>query len=438
MNASHAMAKREPQIIDGRFAQLDVVEHGPLAIRMTAIDTGAATGASEVVLTVPSPSLTRRQREALRERFRRLEHLAHPNIPGFCFHGACCVSDRVDGESLADVTAMLAPDLLEQQEVDRIVRTVGSALAAAHRLGISHGALALDRVMVTPELDLRLIGLEVGDGRLVFDPAADIAALAGMAAELHGAVPVTRDYGPTRVALASRETRGRRRPRAFRVALLATFALAVLAVDPGGVARLLRDAVDATADAPAPPARAAADAMPAGAGAGLAAAGAADTPAPRDLSRTGGSPEEPAATTHPAPPSSRAVAAVRPSPVLALPAGGRAPTTGTLRFSVQGERVAVSESAAMARLTLRTTGRHATNVIWWLAEGSARPDSDYADLGLQSATIPPHAAIDIVVPLVADAIAEGDEDFEIFASVVEDGRQTGVPVKARVRILDDD
>jgi hypothetical protein len=109
-----------------------------------------------------------------------------------------------------------------------------------------------------------------------------------------------------------------------------------------------------------------------------------------------------------------------------------------LRFVPQVSRLAVGESDAMARLSLRTASGRSADIIWWLADGAARREQDYVDLGLQSATIPANSTIDIVVPLVADAIHEGDEDFEIYASNIEDGKQVGALVSARIRILDDD
>jgi len=464
MNASQAEAPGDDsQAIDGRYEPIGVVAQSPLAIRMTAIDREAPAGASSVLLTVPAPSLPPRRHDALRERFHRLAQLAHPNIPAYrCRSDAgstYCVSDRVDGESLADIVALLAPDVLERHEIDRIVRTVGSALAAAHQRGLSHGALGKDVVIVTPALDIRLTGFDLGGGRLAFDPAADIAALAGMAAELH-ARPLRRDpataAGPEpdagpgaglKFEPAWRHTPRERKPRRLRPARLALYAALVLAaamVDPSDVARLARVPGDATGPPslaePTAAAGATQDAAgdsgtrPADVPATTPAAAPAETPAETPGEPAAGLADEADTAAIPGRES-----AARTVPVVALPARNLAARTPvSLRFQTQGSRLTVGESNAMARVSLRTHSGRSTSIIWWLADGSARSPSDYADLGLQTATIPRDSSIDIVVPLVADAVAEGDEEFEIFASAVENGKQSGVPINARIRILDDD
>src|SRR5262245_53724095 len=122
------LALGETPLIGGRYERIAVVERSPLAIRVTAMDLSASPP-QRVMLALPHDALTVTELAAVRERFRRLAHLSHPNIPSYrpgSTNGACwCVSDCIDGETLADVLEQLAPKSLDIEEIGTIVEKLG-------------------------------------------------------------------------------------------------------------------------------------------------------------------------------------------------------------------------------------------------------------------------------------------------------------------------
>ncbi len=127
---------------------------------------------------------------------------------------------------------------------------------------------------------------------------------------------------------------------------------------------------------------------------------------------------------------------VKQAPVAAAPAPPVA--AGPARFAFQQELATVRESDVAARITIRRSGSLSgtASVSWWTAEGTARADVDYADLGARIERFAPgEASRTIYVPLTNDAVREPSKSFRVLL-----GRGEGADIAAelRVDIVDDD
>jgi len=136
-------------------------------------------------------------------------------------------------------------------------------------------------------------------------------------------------------------------------------------------------------------------------------------------------------------------ATVSPSPAVveqAPVAAASAPpvAAGPVSFAFQQELVTVREGDVAARVTIRRSGSLSgtASVSWWTAEGTARADVDYADLGARIERFAPgEASRTIYVPLTNDAVRESPKSFRVLL-----GRGEGADIAAelRVDIVDDD
>jgi serine/threonine protein kinase len=156
----------------------------------------------------------------------------------------------------------------------------------------------------------------------------------------------------------------------------------------------------------------------------------------------------PAQTRPAAPPPAvveRAPAPVREAPVEAAPveeapapAPAPAVATGPTRFVFQQGVVTVREGDVAARITIRRSGdlSGSATVSWWTAQGTARADADYADLGARIERFEPgEASRTIYVPLTNDAVREPPKNFRVLLGRGEGGEAAS---ETRVDLIDDD
>ena len=155
--------------------------------------------------------------------------------------------------------------------------------------------------------------------------------------------------------------------------------------------------------------------------------------------------QEPVQTRPPAPPPvvERAPAPVRDTPVEAAPveqAPAPAPVVaaGPARFTFQQGVVTVREGDVAARITIRRSGdlSGSATVSWWTAQGTARADADYADLGARIERFEPgEASRTIYVPLTNDSVREPQKNFRVLLGRGEGGEAAS---ETRVDLIDDD
>jgi hypothetical protein len=127
---------------------------------------------------------------------------------------------------------------------------------------------------------------------------------------------------------------------------------------------------------------------------------------------------------------------VEQAPVAAAPAPPVA--AGPVRFAFQQELATVREGDVAARVTIRRSGNLSgtASVSWWTAEGTARADVDYADLGARIERFAPgEASRTIYVPLTNDAVREPPKSFRV---LLGRGEGTDIAAELRVDIVDDD
>jgi hypothetical protein len=169
------------------------------------------------------------------------------------------------------------------------------------------------------------------------------------------------------------------------------------------------------------------------------------TPTPR-REATAPTRREPApAQTRPSAPAAveRAPAPVREVPVEAAPveqapAPAPAVAAGPTRFLFQQGVVTVREGDVAARITIRRSGdlSGSATVSWWTAQGTARADADYADLGARIERFEPgEASRTIYVPLTNDSVREPPKNFRVLLGRGEGGEAAS---ETRVDLIDDD
>src|SRR3990172_2383291 len=116
----------------------------------------------------------------LREKISRLIELGHSSIllpiaVGEIEGRIWVVEAETDGITAAAHVAERGP--MPVREAVRVVRDVARALVAMHRRGLAHGALDLDRVLLTPE-GTRIIGLALSEGGNAGDDLDGLARIA--------------------------------------------------------------------------------------------------------------------------------------------------------------------------------------------------------------------------------------------------------------------
>lgn len=113
--------------------------------------------------------------------------IAHPHL-----------LDATDG--WPTLAARLAAGPMRPAELASLLAPIADALDAAHRLGVVHGAVGAETIVVAPSGDAFLTGLGDRGG----DPAVDVRALAALSAQ-----PLVRPGTAAALAAALRELAGR-------------------------------------------------------------------------------------------------------------------------------------------------------------------------------------------------------------------------------------
>lgn len=145
----------------------------------------------------------------------------------------------------------------------------------------------------------------------------------------------------------------------------------------------------------------------------------------------------PEATTAPGTMPESAPADAPPAPVAQAPAPAVAP--GPPRFSFPQAATTVRENEVAARILIRRSGNLAgpATVSWWTADGTARADADYADLGARLERFAPgEESRTVFVPLTNDAVAEPAKSFTVLLGRGESAADA--TAEMRVDIVDDD
>ncbi|MDP9198844.1 MAG: protein kinase [Pseudomonadota bacterium] len=125
----------------------------------------------------------------------------------------------------------------------------------------------------------------------------------------------------------------------------------------------------------------------------------------------------------------------------AAPVVADAPAVGPPRFAFSEPVLTVSERDVAARIVIRRAGNTAerASIAWWTADGSARADQDFANLGRRVERFAPGETMRAVfVPLTNDTVAEPVKSFNVYLGRA-DSRGTAEPLSGmRVDIIDDD
>ncbi len=195
----------------------------------------------------------------------------------------------------------------------------------------------------------------------------------------------------------------------------------------------------ANADAPLASAPAITDPEPA-----MVLAPGANVPADANSGMTVGrepvaAPAEPRSTVPPLAGDMASPGAVEPAPAATLPApSAPGASAGPTSFAFQQQFATVREGDVAARITIRRSGDllGAASVSWWTAEGTARADTDYADLGARIERFESgEASRTVYVPLTNDAVREPSKSFRV---LLGRGEGTDIAAEMRVDIVDDD
>jgi hypothetical protein len=417
----------------------------------------------------------------------RVTELAHPNIVRVLDFGLdgdhfFVTSELADGENLRNVLDALSPDRLAPTEADAVIVSVGAALTYAHDLGIVHGDVRPENVIVTSDQSIKLANFALASlaRDTPFAPALldDTRALALLAHELYCGTPPGTDSSaqalkrlPQRrrkaieaaIALPGLRSvneflemaglsadnrpdttapsrRWRMSPSWFAlpVAALAAIGIALYAGDnidwQRSLSALKSNLSDRSRDATVDPVTA--DAEPA------ADATAAETPPAASPMAT------PPATTPPpaaAPLARHEIAAPTAGEDRATPRSrsrpapaARADVSGGLALSASS--VTVYESQGVARVALKRIGASTRplEVAWWTIDGTAHAGDDYAGFGARIETFAAgQAERTLLVPLATDDVAEQPETFFLH---IASGAKAGAAdeLTAEIRIVDDD
>jgi hypothetical protein len=130
-------------------------------------------------------------------------------------------------------------------------------------------------------------------------------------------------------------------------------------------------------------------------------------------------------------------AAAIPPPAAVAPAA----STGAARFSFGQSAATVRENEVAARIVIRRTGNtgNSASIAWWTGDGTAKADSDYADLGARVERFEPgELSRTIYVPLTNDSLPESTKSFNVYLGS-GNATQDASPLSGmRVDIVDDD
>jgi hypothetical protein len=118
-----------------------------------------------------------------------------------------------------------------------------------------------------------------------------------------------------------------------------------------------------------------------------------------------------------------------------------AASAGPARFSFGQSVVTVRENEVAARIVIRRSGNSGSSaaIAWWTGEGTAKAESDYADLGARVERFEPgELSRTIYVPLTNDSLPESPKSFNVFLGNGESAQDAPPLSGVRVDIVDDD
>ncbi len=126
-----------------------------------------------------------------------------------------------------------------------------------------------------------------------------------------------------------------------------------------------------------------------------------------------------------------------PAPVAEAPVA----TPGVSRFGFAQAAATVRENEVAARVVIRRTGNTggAATIAWWTGDGTAKAESDYADLGARVERFGPgEQSRTVYVPLTNDSLPESTKSFNVYLGDGESARGGNPLSGMRVDIVDDD
>lgn len=498
-------------MIKGRFVPKARLHQGTFGTVYRAVDTRASGGGGRryVALCALPADLTANPRylDEFKRDFPRVRDLSHPHIArvfdlernGDRYF---VTAEYVDGETLRNVLDNLAPERLDSDEADDIVRAVGGAVAYAHERGIVHGRIRAENIVVTKALDFKLLNFISGSATrnepFAAKEADDVRDLAALACELYCGAPPSGRTLPRRV-------RGvpKRRRKAIERALsdsddhsgppgaaIRDF-LAAAGLSGGAVPHSPRSA-------PRHPAARSGRRLPrliVGLASGLAAVGvgvyvfehattvrrqaqALVAAAKSTLERTASSADDSEAGTRRADErtndeeapadgpsgtktritdtvivaaegvsedhgeSERDVAEpARSDPEPPSAAAAPAPADGRPVLSFSRASYVAREGQTVVSVDIVRAGDSTVpaKAVWWTSDGTARAEDDYGGFDKRVETLMPgEMRHTLYIPIVSDAAAEGDESFRVHLGAPAGGARIGSIGSAEVTIIDDD
>ena len=157
---------RPGEIIAGRYRVIEKVSHCGMGLVYKALDKRrekAGMPVPWVALKFARPATGDKQGTSsyLRQEFLKLSRLNHPNIVSvFDFDSDgldFIVMDWLEGETLANLLTNITSKRVALDKAQEIVRSVASALAYAHSLGVVHGDVKPSNIFITDDRVVKLL-----------------------------------------------------------------------------------------------------------------------------------------------------------------------------------------------------------------------------------------------------------------------------------------
>lgn len=477
-----------------RFVLENALDQVPCGSAYRAIDTAEGRNTRIALWLLPERNVGASS-DALRQRFRALQSLDHPNIPrvfelGRSGSSTYLCSEYLDGETLRNVLDHLRPERLDGAEAAAILQAVGAALAHAHDRGVVHGEVRAENVLVTMDQRFMLTNFmadallhwRAGPAR-VADDVHDFAALAyelitgqrlvhdrppaGSAPKrllraIEAVRPPRHSLGvrefmraaglmpgdrlpkatvappPKALGHGARAGRPRRSMWRFAVPFIGVAAVAFTVHTTDTTDELL-EAGQKLKDWSA----GMLESLPER----VAANDSAATPSPAVEAGDGDEPVSHAAEPAPHAPAGTELGRVMPPPSglpAAMPEAAAEPAVlreaaepPVVSFAVP--RMSVRENQSVVPVDIvRSGGPGTVSVTWWTTDDTATPGDDYASFGRRVETFGPDDTRRTVhIPLVSDSLPEVPERFIVHLAPSR-GAKLGPIARLEVTIVDDD
>lgn len=483
-----------------RFVLENELDQVPCGSAYRAIDTAEGRNMRIALWLLPERNVGASS-DVLRQRFRALQSLDHPNIPrvfelGHSGNSTYLCSEYFDGETLRNVLDHLRPERLDAAEAATILQAVGAALAHAHDRGVVHGEVRAENVLVTMDQrflltnfmaeallhwragparvaddvhDFAALAYELITGeRLVHDrplagtaPKRLLRAIDAVRSPRHslgvrefmraaGLMPGDRlrtaTAAPPTQALQRGPRAGRPRRSMWRFAVpfigIVAVAFTVHTTDTTDellqAGQKLKDWSSGMLDRL--PERAAANDSPASPAAQAAAADEAPPPAADVAAQSSPAPASPGTELGrmlPPPSSLPAAPAALPEPAAEPAVLRETAEPPVVSFAVP--RMSVRENQSVVPVDIIRSGDPGpVSVIWWTTDDTATPGDDYASFGRRVETFGPDDTRRTVhIPLVSDSLPEVPERFIVHLAP-RGGAKLGPIARVEVTIIDDD